>query len=173
MRAFDGDRGVTVNTRVCGALDPGSIPGDRPDMKKGEDYIGVTVSFLCHDGAGNVVLSKRGVNCRDEHGRWDCGGGSIEFGHTAEETVRKEIKEEYCADAIAIVFLGFRDVFREQNGKKTHWISLDYHVLVDKATVANGEPHKLDAVAWFPLNSLPEPMHSQWPAFLKLYQARL
>lgn len=25
-------------------------------MRKGEDYIGLTVSFLCHDGAGNVFF---------------------------------------------------------------------------------------------------------------------
>jgi ADP-ribose pyrophosphatase YjhB (NUDIX family) len=142
-------------------------------MKKGEDYIGVTVSYLCHDGAGNVVLSKRGVNCRDEHGRWDCGGGSIEFGHTAEETVRKEVKEEYSADALEIVFLGFRDVFREQNGKKTHWISLDYKVLVDRSQVKNGEPHKFDEVRWFPFSALPEPMHSQWPMFVGQYRDTL
>lgn len=139
-------------------------------MKKGEDYIGITTSYLCHDGVGNVVLSKRGVNCRDEHGRWDCGGGGVEFGHTAEETVRKEVKEEYGAEAREVVFLGFRDVFREQNGKKTHWVSLDYKVLVDPSQVKNAEPHKFDEVRWFRLDALPEPMHSQWPLFMKQYK---
>ncbi len=142
-------------------------------MKKGEDYIGITVSFLCHDGKGNVLLSKRGAKSRDEHGRWDCGGGSIEFGDTAEATVRKEIKEEYLTDALDIVFLGYRDVFREHQGKKTHWLSLDYQVLVDKSIAGNGEPHKLDAVEWFALNALPEPMHSQWPLFLTQYKDKL
>jgi 8-oxo-dGTP pyrophosphatase MutT (NUDIX family) len=142
-------------------------------MKKGEDYIGITVSFLCHDGKGNVLLSKRGINARDEHGRWDCGGGGIEFGDTAEATVRKEIGEEYCTDVLAMEFLGYRDVFREQNGKHTHWLSLDFKVLVDREKVRNGEPHKLDEVRWFPLDKLPEPMHSQWPKFLAQYRDRL
>ena len=141
--------------------------------RKGIDYIGVTASYLCHDGEGNVVLSKRGVNCRDEHGRWDCGGGSVEFGHTGEETVRKEVKEEYCADALEVEFLGFRDVFREQDGNKTHWVSLDYKVLVDRSQVQNGEPHKFDDVRWFPFGQFPEPMHSQWPFFLAQYKGRL
>jgi len=136
-------------------------------MKKGEDYIAVTVSFLCHDGKGNVFLSKRSVNARDEHGRWDCGGGGVEFGDSVEQTLHKEIFEEYRAKVRQAVFLGYRDVFREQNGKKTHWISLDYLALIDPKESGNGEPHKLETVGWFPFSELPEPMHSQWPNFLK------
>lgn len=142
-------------------------------MKKGEDFIGVTVSFLCHDGAGNVLLSKRGVNARDEHGRWDCGGGGVEFGDTVEATLRKEIKEEYCTDVLSFEFLGFRDVFREHAGKPTHWLSLDYYVLVDRQRAGNCEPHKLEEVRWFSKHALPEPMHSQWPKFRDQYGARI
>src|SRR4051812_9176757 len=111
-------------------------------MKKGEDFTGVAVIFLCHDGNGNYLLHKRSVNSRDEHGRWDCGGGGLEFNDTIEETLRKEIMEEYCTPVLSSEFLGFRDVHRELNGKKTHWIALDYKVLVDKDKVQNGEPHK-------------------------------
>ena len=64
-------------------------------MKKGEDYTGVSVVFFCHDGEGNWLLSKRSVNTRDEHGAWDPGGGGIEFGDSVEDTLGKEIKEEY------------------------------------------------------------------------------
>ena len=142
-------------------------------MKKGVDYIGVTVSFLCHDGKGSVLLSKRSSGARDEHGRWDCGGGGVEFGDTVEATLKKEIGEEYCTDVLDFQFLGFRDVFREQDGKPTHWLSLDYFVLVDPTKVKNGEPHKLDEVQWFPHDALPEPMHSQWPKFRDQYWATL
>lgn len=138
-------------------------------MKKGEDYIGVTTTFLCHDGQGEVFLSKRSVNCRDEHGRWDCGGGSIEFGDTAEATVRKEIREEYGTEPLDIQFLGYRDVFREHAGRSTHWLSLDFRVLIRRDEARNNEPHKFDEVGWFRLDALPEPMHSQWPAFLEKY----
>jgi len=34
-----------------------------------------------------------------------------------------EIKEEYCTDVLGFDFLGYRDVHREHNGKKTHWIA--------------------------------------------------
>ena len=142
-------------------------------MNKGQDYIGITVSFLCHDGEGNVLLSKRGAAARDEHGNWDCGGGGVEFGDTVVNTLRKEIAEEYCTDVLKHEFLGFRDVFREQNGKKTHWISLDYLALVDKNKWGNGEPHKLAEVKWFPWNALPEPMHTQWQKFVDQYREQL
>ena len=67
-------------------------------MQKGFDYVGAGVVFFCHDGKGNVLLGKRGENCRDEHGKWDIGGGGIEFGDTAINTMRKEIAEEYSTD---------------------------------------------------------------------------
>lgn len=139
-------------------------------MKKGEDCIGITVSFLCHDGKGNVLLNRRGENARDEHGRWDCGGGGVEFGDTVENTLRKEISEEYCTDVLEAHHLGFRDVFRTHHDKKTHWLSLDYLVLINSEKWGNGEPHKLEEVKWFPFYALPEPMHSQWPMFLEKYR---
>lgn len=142
-------------------------------MKKGEDYIGVTVSYFCHDGAGNFVLSKRSVNCRDEHGRWDNGGGGLEFGDGVEDTLKKEIAEEYGARVIEHEFLGYREAHREHDGKRTHWIALYFKVLVDPAEVKNCEPHKFDAVEWFQLDALPHPLHSQLPRALEQFREQL
>lgn len=142
-------------------------------MKRGVDHIGNAVVYYCHDGEGNVVFSKRNQNSRDEIGRWDIGGGGIEFGETAEDTLRKEIAEEYCTDVIDYEFLGFRNVFRENDGVKTHWISLDFKVRIDPKKVANGEPHKFDEVKMFSAQSFPEPLHSQFPLFFEKYKDRL
>ncbi len=142
-------------------------------MQKGVECIGVTVVYFCHDGNGNFLMAKRSENCRDEYGNWDIGGGGLEFGHSVEETLKKEIKEEYCTDVVKSEFLGYRDVHREHNGKKTHWIALDFKVLVDKEKVVNGEPHKFDEVKWFDLDNLPENLHSQLPNFLALYKNKL
>ena len=142
-------------------------------MKKGEDYTGVAVVFFCHDGKGRFVMNKRGQNCRDERGCWDPGGGGIEHGQTVEETLRQEVAEEYCTDILDYEFLGYRDVHRESDGKKTHWIALDFKVRVDPAKVTNGEPEKFDAVEWFAMDNLPTPLHSQFPKFLELYKERL
>ena len=142
-------------------------------MLKGIDFPGVTVVFFCHDGNGNVLLSKRSTACRDEHGTWDPGGGSIEFGQSIEETLRREITEEYCTDVLDYEFLGFREMHREHAGRKTHWIALDFKVLVDRSKVKNGEPHKFDALEWFTPATLPHPLHSQFPFFIEKYKEKL
>lgn len=142
-------------------------------MKKGEDYTGVAIVYFCHDGKGNFLMQKRSSNCRDEIGRWDVGGGGLEFGIPIETNLRNEVAEEYATDILSFEFLGFRDVHRELNGKKTHWVALDFKVLVDPLKATNGEPHKFDEIGWFTLDSLPSPLHSQLPNFLKLYAKKL
>lgn len=142
-------------------------------MRKGIDYPGVTVVFACHDGEGNFLFSKRGTACRDEQGTWDPGGGGLELGDTIEQTLRKEIREEYCTEVRSLEFLGVREVYRTHNGAPTHWIALDYKVLIDPSTVANGEPHKMDEIGWFTLDRVPNPVHSQFPHFLEKYRAKL
>ncbi len=139
-------------------------------MKKGEDYTGITIVYLCHDGNGSFLLNKRSSQCRDEHGRWDPGGGGLEFGDTVENTLRKEIREEYCTDVVNYEFLGFRDVHRVHGGKPTHWIALDFKVLIDRAKVKNGESHKFEEIGWFALEDFPAPLHSQFPFFLEKYR---
>lgn len=82
---------------------------------------------------------------------------------------KKEIKEEYCAEVLNYEFLGYRDVFRSQNGAKTHWLALDFKVLVNRELVANGEPHKFDEIKWFTLDNLLNNLHSQLPVFFQKY----
>ena len=142
-------------------------------LTKGLDYTGISVVFFCHDGVGNFLMAKRSANTRDEHGRWDTGGGGVEFGHTIEDTLYKEICEEYCADVLEYQFLGYRDVHREHNGLPTHWIALDFKVLVDRNQVRNGEPHMIDEIGWFTLDTLPDNTHSQLSDFLKRYNRQL
>ena len=142
-------------------------------MKKGIDFTGITVVFACHDGAGNFLLSKRTPEARDEHGTWAQGGGGLEFGDMLEDTLRKEIQEEFCADVLDFEFLGIREVHRENDGIKSHWIAFDYKVLIDPSQVRNGEPHKAAEIGWFALDNLPSPMYSQWPIFYGKYKDKL
>lgn len=148
---------------------------EKKPMLKGIDFVGVSVVYFCHDGNGKFVMHKRGKQSRDEHGRWDIGAGGVEVGDTVEETLRKEIKEEYGADVLQFEFIGFRDVHREHDGTKTHWIALDYKVLVDPSQVKNGEPHKFDEIRWFTAADTPAPneCHSQLPYFLEKYKSVL
>jgi len=116
-------------------------------------------------------LSKRGENCRDERGRWDPGGGAVKMFETIDETLHREIAEEYGTKILSYEFLGFRELIRSVNdGEKTHWIALDYLVHVDEKLVRNNEPKKFEAVAWFRLNSLPSPVHSQLMTAIRKYE---
>ncbi|MCA9370144.1 MAG: NUDIX domain-containing protein [Pseudomonadales bacterium] len=142
-------------------------------MSKNATYPKVTVSFFCHDGAGTYLFALRSNNCRDEHGKWDNGGGSLEFGETVKHRLLTELREEYNVTPLSYEFLGYRDVLREQKGVSTHWVSLDFRVLVDPTQVHNNEPHKFDQLAWFSLDKIPENTHSQFAAAREQYAAKL
>lgn len=142
-------------------------------LQKGIDYTGISIIYLCHDGEGNYLFNKRSKNCRDEIGNWDFGGGGLEFGDTILNTLKKEILEEYCTDVLDFEFLGYRDVHRVHDKVKTHWLALDFKVLVDKNKVKNGEPHKFDQIGWFNIDSLPRPLHSQIKNQIKKYKNKL
>ena len=142
-------------------------------MIKGVDYIGVAVAFYCHDGQGNYLFHKRSNQCRDEHGRWDCGGGGVKFGEKLLETVQREINEEYGTTPLQIEYLGMDEVFREHEGQKTHWIDFKYRVLVDREKVINNEPHKHDELGWYRLDNLPTPLHSQVLHEITIYKDKL
>lgn len=147
------------------------LPADsQKDLRRGIDHIGISASFVVHDGEGRVLLQKRGAGARDENGRWDVGGGAIEFGEPITDTVRREIREELCTEPLDIQFLTVYDSFREQGGVTTHWIALMYTVQIDPSTVKIGEPHKIDELGWFTSDTLPSPLHSQ---FWKSYQVAL
>ncbi len=141
---------------------------------KGVSFVGVTASFFCHDGSGSFYLARRSENARDEQGTWDPGGGGLKIGETVEAAVRREVKEEYGADACSIEFLGYDDAFRKlKDGTPTHWLAMRFAVLVDPAEVSICEPEALVEGGWFTLDTLPTPLHSMFPKFLKKYQKQL
>lgn len=141
------------------------------DLKKGVDFIGVTCVFYCHDGKGNLLMHKRSKHCRDEKGAWDCGSGSMEFGETFEEAVKREIKEEYCVTPKKLQFCGVNNVIRMNGKKKTHWVAAVFVAQVDPKKCKIGEPDKMDELGWFPLHKLPKPQHSMLGKHLKLVRS--
>lgn len=138
------------------------IADEKTDLRRGIDHIGVSASFIVHDGKGNLLLQKRGPKARDEQGRWDVGGGAIEFGETIEEAIEREVAEELCTKPVDMEFLMVYDAHRQHNGDKTHWVAIIYAVQVDPSKVKIGEPHKIDELGWFTSKNLPTPLHSQF-----------
>src|SRR3990167_5393995 len=130
-------------------------------LQPGVDYIGVTCVFACHDGAGRLLMLKRSANARDEQGRWDVGGGKLEFGEEWEQAVRREVREEYGADPISIEHIHTYNTLRVHNGQPTHWLALLFAAEIDPTEARNNEPRHIDEIGWFTLDALPEPLHSQ------------
>lgn len=128
--------------------------------------------FFCHDGSGRFLMSKRSAKCRDEQGRWEVAGGGLKWGIHAEDNLRREIKEEFDAEAKEIFFLGYRDVFRTlEDGTPTHWLMLDYAVEIDPREAKRNEPELADEIGWFTLDSQPTPVHSQHEILMNKYRA--
>ncbi len=136
-------------------------------MKKGIDYIGVTVCFYCHDGKGNLLLQKRSHKCRDEQGMWDCGGGSMRFGETFEEAARREIKEEYCCEPESLQMAGVANVIRQNGSHKSHWVAIIFAAQLNPDKVQIGEKEMMDEIQWFRFDNLPHPLHSMYMAHLE------
>ncbi len=139
-------------------------------MKPGIDYIGITTPFYCHNGNGLFLLHKRSENCRDEHGRWDSGSGKLEFGMTPEENVLKEVMEEYGCKGEIEEHLPAHSLFRQHEGKKTHWISIPFVIKVNPKEVKNNEPEKIVEIGWFSLDNLPQPLHTGFNFTLNAYK---
>ena len=53
------------------------VADDSTNLRRGIDHIGVSVTFIAHDGNGNVLLERRSAGARDEHGNWCFGSGAI------------------------------------------------------------------------------------------------
>lgn len=144
-----------------------------PERPRDRALTAPTVScvFVCHDGAGRVLLARRSPGARDEPGTWDTGAGALEHGESLEEAVTREVREEYTAEPLTVETLGVRNILR--GTPTSHWVAVVFAVELDPATVAIGEPHKFDALDWFAPDGLPHPRHSQLAETLALFRARM
>jgi len=146
-------------------------------MKAGVDYIGVTTPFYCNDGKGNFVMHKRSNNCRDERQRWDTGSGQLDFWQEPEESVLREVMEEYGVKGIIQEKLPAHSILRTSNGVRTHWVAIPFFIKIDVKKAKIMEPHKATDIGIFRLDKMPKPLHTglkitmaAYPEYFKKYR---
>ncbi|MBN1581276.1 MAG: NUDIX domain-containing protein [Anaerolineae bacterium] len=123
-------------------------------MRRGIDYIGVGVGAIVVDDTGRLFLAKRGPEAKNECGLWEFPGGSVEFGETLADALKREMCEEYGIEIVVGELLDVVDHILPQEGQ--HWVSPTFI-----CTIAHGEPHicepgKCDDIGWFSLTDMPQ-----------------
>lgn len=140
-------------------------------MKKGVDFIGISAGAMIFNNRGELFLSKRSNRTSNEHGCWETPGGSIEFGETLEEAVKREIKEEYGVDIEIIEQFPATDHLIPS--EKQHWIATTFLAKIKKGQRPKIlEPDKCAGIGWFPLNNLPSPLSIITKHDLKIYKEK-
>ncbi len=152
------------------------------EMKKGKDYIGVGGGCLILNDKNEVLLIRRAGEVRNEAGYWSKPGGGVKFGETAEETMKREMKEELDIDIEITGYLPHTDHIikkrerrkgfaskrteaiakgrerqnLEERGEYQHWVALNFIAKIISGQPQNMEPHKCDKIGWFAMDKLPE-----------------
>lgn len=140
-------------------------------MKKGTDYIGVSAGAMIFNDKGELFLSKRSQNCKNERGHWETPGGSVEFGETLEQATKREILEEYGAEIVIIEQFPAADHLIP--AEKQHWVATTFLARFKPGqTPQIMEPEKCDEIGWFALDKLPQPLSLITQADLREYTKR-
>lgn len=116
-------------------------------MKKGVDFIGVGVCAIIINDEGKIFLAKRGKKAKNERGRWEFPGGTIEFGDTLRNTVIREMKEELGIEIEPGYQLHAIDHLIPD--EKQHWVASAFISKIVKGTPKILEPEKCDAIGWY------------------------
>ncbi|NMB83945.1 NUDIX domain-containing protein [Candidatus Roizmanbacteria bacterium] len=126
-------------------------------MKPGIDYIGVAVGAMIFNGKRELFLTKRGKKATNERGCWEVPGGKVNFGETLQEAIKREMKEEYGVDIEVIEQLPAADHLIPD--EKQHWVPTTFLAKIKKGQKPKiMEPQKCDAIGWFTLDKLPQPL---------------
>lgn len=123
-------------------------------MKRGIDYIGVGIGAVIINPEGKVLLAKRGPKAKNERGKWEFPGGSVEFGDTMEDTIIREMKEELGVEIKTLKHLSPVDHIIPH--EKQHWVTSGFIAKIVKGKPKIMEPNKCEKIDWFSLKELEE-----------------
>ncbi|MHB0967040.1 MAG: NUDIX domain-containing protein [Bellilinea sp.] len=125
-------------------------------MKAGVDFVGVGVGAVIVDSRGRLFLAKRGEKAKNERGCWEFPGGSVEFGETLADGLKREMQEEYGIKISVGKLLDVIDHILPREGQ--HWVSPTYICKVVSGEPRIIEPKKCAEIGWFALDEIPEPL---------------
>lgn len=121
-------------------------------MKKGVDYIGVGIGAIIVNNEGKFFLSKRGKKARNERGLWEFPGGGLEFGESFENTIHRELMEEF---GITVEIVRQISTFNHLiPNEKQHWVAIAFMCRLKKGTPKILEPDKCEEFGWFSLEEI-------------------
>jgi mutator protein MutT len=122
-------------------------------MKRGIDYIGVGVGAVIVSNQGKLFLSQRGPLSKNERGLWEFPGGSVEFGETVADALKREIQEEYGVQIEVGELLDIVDHILPE--EKQHWVSPTFICRIIQGEPAILEPGKCSQIGWFMPDEVP------------------
>ena len=124
-------------------------------LKPGKDYIGVGCGVFVVNEKSEVLLQLRSKNSKNEAGKWNKMGGSVEFGEKVIDCLQRETLEEAGIEITDIEFLSYTDHILSE--EKQHWLGLNFMALIKPGEIAkNMEPEKFDDLRWFKFGEIPE-----------------
>lgn len=139
-------------------------------MKRGVDYIGVGVGALIVDDQGRLFLTQRGPAAQNERGAWEFPGGSVEFGETLADALRREIDEEFGVQIAVGELLDVVDHLLPDEGQ--HWVSPTFLCTIIAGEPQICEPEKCSAIGWFSPQAMPTPLSQITQKNLARYRLR-
>lgn len=116
-------------------------------LKRGIDFIGVGVGAAIFNKERRLLITLRGKNAKNERGKWEIPGGSVEYGETFEQALKREMREEHAVEIKIIELLGICDhIIPEEH---QHWVSPTYICILTKGEPKINEPNKCKRIGWF------------------------
>ncbi len=121
-------------------------------MIKGVDYIGVGIGAVIVNSEGKMLMAKRGPKAKNERGRWEFPGGSVEFGDTMAQTIIREMQEELGVEIELGERLPAIDHIIPDEGQ--HWVTSGFMARIVSGVPTIMEPEKCERIGWFTLEEL-------------------
>jgi len=121
-------------------------------MQKGVDYIGVGVGAIIINPEGKIFLNHRGPKVRNEAGKWEFPGGGVEFGERVQDTIAREVKEEFDFEIETVELIGVCNHILP--AEKQHWVSPTFLCRIKSGEPRICEPEKCVAIEWLALEEI-------------------